>query len=98
MELEAIDVHPSRCQNIQVDVIELLAKGPDRPFDDIADVGVGIDEPAIDRIELVLRPFVPDCLGDAGFRNMVVLPDITIGVQNGDFPVQVPTPGCNFRC
>jgi len=88
-ELEPVHVHAPRRQDIEVDVVEAFAERGDGPVDDIADVGIGCDEAAVYRVGLVLGEPVFDDLRDRVLVDVVVLPDVTFGVQDCDFPIKV---------
>ena len=67
-----------------------------RPVDDLADVGVGRDEAAGGGVGLPVGKFVLDRLRDGVVVDVVVLPDVALGVEDRHFPVQVVAGGVVF--
>ncbi len=87
MQQEAVHVIAVAVKDVQMDVVKALAKGDHRPVDDVADVRGRRDEAAVHRISQIFVVLVPDVLRDGLHVNVVELPEETVRVQDGDFPI-----------
>jgi hypothetical protein len=67
VELKTIDIFPTRRQEVEVDMVELLVNKPRRPINDVAKMSLSKDKIAVDQISQEIIILVPDIWGDNEF-------------------------------
>ena len=87
MELEWVDGNIAGSQNVEVQVMTVIAHGLAFPVDDLTDEGVGRHKTAGLRVGEVSSVRVFDGFGNAIRVNMMELPNITFWIQDADFPL-----------
>ena len=88
-EFDRVQVKIPGGEDVEMNMMEIIAEGRNRPFYDFAEVSVSRNKPAVFVVSQVILVGIVNGLRDGSLLDVMVLPDVTFSVEDGDFPVEV---------
>ena len=86
-KFERVQIDIAGCKDVEMNVIEAVAKGNLGPPHDVSEMAVGRDKPSAVGVCLVRSESLVDDCGNRILGDVMILPNITFLVKDGDFPV-----------
>jgi len=87
MEFHCVQVYISRRQYVQMNMIKSISHWHNWPVHDVPNTGIGWNITTCLRICLPFSKFIVDQLGNRSLINMMILPNITLFIQNRYLPI-----------